>query len=82
MRQNIKSYRQFHLNAPLTAGLKERGVPVSGYDGMATIYADSVPELLAVFQSEDYHRIVVPEEEKFLKRAEVVMMFGEEEVKW
>lgn len=34
---------------------------------------------MAVFQDEEYLRVVVPDEEKFLKRNEAVMMIGRDE---
>lgn len=35
-----------------------------------------------VFQDEEYNRVVVPDEEKFLKRKDAKMMVGWDEVKW
>jgi hypothetical protein len=37
---------------------------------------------MAVFQDEEYQRIVIPDEMTFLKREEAKMMIGHEEVKW
>jgi hypothetical protein len=37
---------------------------------------------MAVFQDDEYLRIVVPDEEKFLKRHEAVMMLGRDETLW
>ena len=35
-----------------------------------------------VFQDEEYKRVVIPDEESFLKRSEAVMMIGYDEDKW
>ena len=38
--------------------------------------------MLQVFQDEEYQRVVVPDEESFLKRSEATMMVGWDEDKW
>jgi hypothetical protein len=38
--------------------------------------------VVQVFTNEEYLRIVVPDEEKFLKRSEAEMIVGWEETKW
>lgn len=55
------------------------GLPIAEYDGGVEIWARSLEELMAVFQDEEYLRVVVPDEEKFLKRNEAVMMIGRDE---
>lgn len=37
---------------------------------------------MQVFQDEEYLRLVVPDEEKFLKRSEAVLMLGRDDTKW
>ena len=37
---------------------------------------------MQVFQDEEYKRMVIPDEEKFIKRSEAVMMIGHDEEKW
>ncbi|EXJ75708.1 uncharacterized protein A1O5_00215 [Cladophialophora psammophila CBS 110553] len=43
--------------------------------------AESMDELLSVFADEEYLRVVVPDEKKFLKRETAIMMIGEEQPK-
>ncbi|RDW64248.1 hypothetical protein BP5796_10750 [Coleophoma crateriformis] len=78
----IVKYSQFHVDAQTTAGLRAAGLPLAEFDGGVEMWADSVEELMAVFQDEEYLRVVVPDEESFLKRSEAVMMLGNDEVKW
>lgn len=35
-----------------------------------------------IFQDEEYQRVVIPDEESFLKRSEATMMIGYDEDKW
>lgn len=35
-----------------------------------------------MFQDEEYIRVVITDEEKFLKRHEAKMMLGHDEIKW
>ncbi|TVY60737.1 hypothetical protein LSUE1_G007921, partial [Lachnellula suecica] len=76
VRDNVLRYSQFHVDNSTSAGLKAAGLPMAEYDGGVNIYAASVEELMAVFTNEEYLRLVVPDEEKFLKRDEAVMMLG------
>ncbi|RDW77000.1 hypothetical protein BP6252_05053 [Coleophoma cylindrospora] len=78
----IVKYSQFHVDAPTTAALRAAGLPLAEYDGEVEMWADSMEDLMAVFQDEEYLRVVVPDEESFLKRSEAVMMLGNDEVKW
>jgi hypothetical protein len=36
---------------------------------------------LQIFQDEEYNRLVVPDEQKFIKREEGLLMIGSDEVK-
>ncbi|TVY40592.1 hypothetical protein LSUB1_G003033 [Lachnellula subtilissima] len=82
VKANVLKYSQFHVNNPVTEDLRTKGLPMAGYDGGVNIHAGSVEELVAVFQDEEYLRVVVPDEEKFLKRSEGIMMLGWEDVVW
>ncbi|OTA62372.1 hypothetical protein K449DRAFT_434034 [Hypoxylon sp. EC38] len=80
VRRNIIRYSQFHSDNSID--LTKFGVGMVGYDGGATMWANNLDELLAVFIDQDYLRTVVPDEEKFFNRTEVVAMFGWDEDKW
>ncbi|CAI6100744.1 unnamed protein product [Clonostachys chloroleuca] len=57
-------------------------MPLASYDGAAEMWAASMEDLLEVFTNEEHLRIVVPDEQKFLKREEAQMIVGLEEPKW
>ncbi|KAF5647852.1 dimeric alpha+beta barrel [Fusarium tjaetaba] len=80
-RQAESRYSQFHADEKLD--LSGTGMPpVAPFDGAATMWAKSLEDLHAIFSDPEYNRIVVPDEEKFLKRAEAVPIIGWDEVKF
>jgi len=48
--------------------LKAAGFPNLEADGMAIFEAPTYEKIFKVFQDEDYNKIVVPDEERFLNR--------------
>ena len=42
----------------------------------------SLARVCQIFQDEEYNRVVLPDEESFLKRHEAKMMIGHDEDKW
>jgi len=75
-------YSQFHVDNATSEGLKAHGLPIAEYDGGVNIWARNMEELMAIFQDEEYLRVVVPDEEKFLKRNEATMMLGKDVDLW
>ncbi|KAG7421647.1 hypothetical protein Forpe1208_v001907 [Fusarium oxysporum f. sp. rapae] len=68
VKEKLVRYSQFHADEKL--GLSATRLPlVAPFDGAVTI-------------DPEYNRIVVPDEEKFLKRAEAVPIVGWDEVKF
>ncbi|KAF5720109.1 dimeric alpha+beta barrel [Fusarium mundagurra] len=81
VKQNLVKYSQFHADE--TLDLSGTGMPpVAPFDGAATMWAKSLEDLHAIFSDPEYNRIVVPDEEKFLKRSEAVPIIGWDEVKF
>ncbi|KAF5572747.1 dimeric alpha+beta barrel [Fusarium pseudoanthophilum] len=81
VKQNLVKYSQFHADEKLD--LSGTGMPpVAPFDGAATMWAKSLEDLHAIFSDPEYNRIVVPDEEKFLKRSEAVPIVGWDEVKF
>ncbi|KAI2472821.1 EthD domain-containing protein [Annulohypoxylon bovei var. microspora] len=80
IRRNLVKYSQFHSDK--SVDLTGFGVNMIGYDGGASMWANSLEELLAIFTDEEYLKTVVPDEEKFFNRADVVTMLGWDEDKW
>ncbi|KAH7227137.1 uncharacterized protein BKA55DRAFT_626588 [Fusarium redolens] len=78
VKEKLVKYSQFHVDEKVD--LSATGLPpVAPFDGAATMWAKSLEDLHAVFTDPEYNRIVVPDEEKFLKRAEAVPMVGWDE---
>ncbi|KAK2007842.1 hypothetical protein LZ32DRAFT_541178 [Colletotrichum eremochloae] len=81
VREKLLKYSQFHVDDKLdlaAAGLP----PVAPFDGAATMWARSLEDLGAIFSDSEYDAIVVPDEEKFLKRSEALPMIGWNEDKF
>ncbi|KAL6717767.1 hypothetical protein ACLMJK_003852 [Lecanora helva] len=83
-KQNLLSYEQSHANPESVQQLTHVGFPCSDADGMAIFEAESSEKLWAVFQDEEYHKVAVPDEEKFMDRerslafpAEIVSVFSQ-----
>ncbi|KIW15122.1 hypothetical protein PV08_07909 [Exophiala spinifera] len=81
VKRKVVTYSQFHVDKKSTAVLTDFGVQVGSWDGLVTIAAETFQDLLSVFGDEEYLRVVVPDEEKFLKRSTAIMMVGEEKPK-
>ncbi|KAG9506510.1 hypothetical protein J7337_000042 [Fusarium musae] len=81
VQQNLVKYSQFHADEKLDLSGTIMP-PVAPFDGAATMWAKSLEDLHAIFSDPVYNRIVVPDEEKFLKRAEAVPIIGWDEVKF
>ncbi|EMC96183.1 hypothetical protein BAUCODRAFT_147829 [Baudoinia panamericana UAMH 10762] len=82
VQRNLTKYSQYHLDSALASQLRQSGLPIAEYDGFAEFWAESYEDVLAVFQDEEYSRVVVPDEVKFLDREKAVMMVGWEEGKF
>ena len=48
--------------------LNQFSFPCVDYDGMATFEAASYEKIFECFQDEEYHKVVVPDEEKFIDK--------------
>jgi len=57
-------------------------LPFSQFDGAAEVWAETYDDLIAVFTNEEYLKIVVPDEQTFLKREEALMFVGYEVPRW
>ncbi|KAG5644109.1 hypothetical protein DXG03_009128 [Asterophora parasitica] len=74
VKKNVIKYEQAHVNdkfvkAPLALGLTE-----SDWDGLVVLDGESYEKLFEVFSSEEYAKIVAPDEENFLDRAKVQIL--------
>jgi len=82
VQEKIIKYSQFHVDYATRSALAASGLPMAEYDGGVEMWAETLEDLMAVFQDEEYLRVVVPDETSFLKRHEGKMMIGYDEVKW
>jgi len=57
-------------------------LPFAKYDGYGEIWANSLEDLLAIAEDEEYNRVVVPDEKKFTKRDEWEYMLTYDEPIW
>ncbi|KAJ7582215.1 hypothetical protein C8J56DRAFT_957246 [Mycena floridula] len=83
VQDNFIRYTQFRikkdLGAPfLAAGRKN----VNTFDGIAHFEMESVDVFVNLVKDEEYLRVVVPDEDRFVDRASVQIHIGVEEVKF
>ncbi|RDB24418.1 hypothetical protein Hypma_008455 [Hypsizygus marmoreus] len=71
VKANVTKYEQLHTNDVYTEAIKaiQGSIPTSDWDGIVHLEGESYEKLFAVFQSEEYAKIVTPDEEKFIDRA-------------
>lgn len=81
MREKIVKYSQFHADDVFKAKMGAH-LPFAQFDGAAEMWAKSYDDLMAVFTNEEYLKIVVPDEQTFLKREEALMLVGYEVPRW
>ncbi|KAJ7126869.1 hypothetical protein C8R44DRAFT_617351 [Mycena epipterygia] len=74
---NLLKYEQAHTNqSVLLQVAQSMGAPMteSEWDGMAIFEGESYAKIFEVFQNEEYLRVVVPDEERFIDRAGCKML--------
>ncbi|KAJ7475960.1 hypothetical protein FB451DRAFT_263796 [Mycena latifolia] len=75
VKKNLIKYEQAHVNQSVLMQLVQAmGAPMSEWDGMVIFEGESYAKIFEVFQSEEYNRIVVPDEENFLDRQGAQML--------
>ncbi|KAJ7761902.1 hypothetical protein DFH07DRAFT_814474 [Mycena maculata] len=69
VKTNLLKYEQAHTNEPVLLQLAAAmGAPKSEWDGMAIFEAESYVKIFEIFQSEEYQKVVVPDEKHFIVR--------------
>ncbi|KAJ7582204.1 hypothetical protein C8J56DRAFT_1056350 [Mycena floridula] len=80
---NVIRYTQFHVKKDLGAPFLEFGMAnVNEFDGIAHFDVERVDVLVNLMKDEEYLRVVVPDEDRFLDRTSVRIHIGEVEVKF
>lgn len=74
---DLRVHPQFHFKPDVNAALVQQGVAAMPYIGIATFEAESVEQILEIFQDPEYLRIIVPDENKFLDREKSSLIAGE-----
>ncbi|KIM57779.1 hypothetical protein SCLCIDRAFT_28628 [Scleroderma citrinum Foug A] len=64
----ILKYEQAHANEMVSKAMAESGLVIAPFDAMATFEAASFEDLMAVFTSEEYRRVVGAESVKYFER--------------
>lgn len=63
---------QVHNNELPMGKLRTMGFNVPNFDGMAIFEATSYNQILECFKDEEYKRVVIPDEEKFMDRGRTI----------
>jgi len=65
VKEKVVKYSQFHVDRGVMDALAAQGLPVVDYDGGVNVWANSVEDMMSIFQDEEYNRVVVPDESRF-----------------
>ncbi|KAF9469494.1 hypothetical protein BDZ94DRAFT_1091 [Collybia nuda] len=71
---NLLKYEQAHTNDAICKVFEGMGMHPPPWDGMATFEAESYEKIFAVFKDEEYLKIVLPDELKFIDRPNCKML--------
>ncbi|KAJ7030367.1 hypothetical protein C8F04DRAFT_1005782 [Mycena alexandri] len=75
VKKNILRYEQAHTNETVLSALAQQAVfPVSDWDGMGIFEAESYAKIFEVFQSDEYKKNVIQDEECYLDRDATQML--------
>ncbi|KAI0674974.1 hypothetical protein C8Q78DRAFT_1009866 [Trametes maxima] len=78
VKKNLLKYEQYHIDSTTTAAVaRQFQQEPTAWAGQVIFEAESLEKILEVFQDEEYQRIVVPDEEKFVKRTEILPLVGQ-----
>ncbi|CDO76017.1 hypothetical protein BN946_scf184665.g9 [Trametes cinnabarina] len=76
-KKNILLYEQHHYITAFDEGVAALGFDVVQYRGIAVFEAQSYEKIFEVFQSEEYKRIVLPDEANFIERSKTGFVAGD-----
>jgi len=75
VKKNVIKYERAHANDKYIATCQATlGLPTSDWDGLVVLDGESHEKLFEVFSSEEYSRIVAPDEENFIDRPKCQIM--------
>ncbi|KAL7281347.1 hypothetical protein PYCCODRAFT_1364835 [Trametes coccinea BRFM310] len=76
-KKNILHYEQHHYTTAFEEGVAAMGFDVVQYRGIAVFEAESYEKIFEVFQSEEYKRVVLPDEANFIERSKTGFVAGD-----
>ena len=62
--------------------ISAQGAPAVPYFGMAVFEAESLEKIMEIFKDPEYHRVVVPDEDKFFDRTKTSILTGQFATIW
>ncbi|KAJ6531921.1 EthD domain-containing protein [Mycena capillaripes] len=69
VKTNLLKYEQAHTNEGVNQQVAQMmGIPMPEWDGIAIFEGESYAKIFEVFQNEEYKRVIIPDEEKFIDR--------------
>lgn len=74
VKRNVIKYEQAHAHDKYIAAREALGVPSSDWDGLVILDGESYDKLFEIFTSEEYARIVAPDEGNFIDRPKCQLM--------
>lgn len=81
--QKLIKYSQHHTDAAHTKALADKGYLLdTDWDGIAEFWVHSLEDLTAIFDSDYYKNIVVPDESRFIQREKARFIVGYDDDKW
>ncbi|KAJ7582103.1 hypothetical protein C8J56DRAFT_244234 [Mycena floridula] len=83
VQENFIRYLQFHPKADLAAQLENRGLgEINAIDGIQAFDATSIDAFLGLLEDEEYKRVIIPDEARFLDREATRINVGDVAVKF
>ncbi|KAJ7016554.1 hypothetical protein C8F04DRAFT_1160761 [Mycena alexandri] len=73
-KRSIMKYEQAHCNAAALQALRAAGMKVLEWDGMVIFEAETYEKIIEVLRSDDYHKIIIPDAQKFMDLGEAQFM--------
>lgn len=68
VKKDLTKYEQLHKNHEFCEAVEKMGFSIPQWDGIALFEAESFEKILAIFDDEEYKRVVIPDELKFIDR--------------
>jgi len=73
-KRNLLKYEQMHKDHHVCKALDSLGFLPPHWDGLALFEAESFEKFFAIFEDEEYKKIVVPDELKFIDRPKCTLL--------